>query len=179
MRVNRETESMLSGPWRIQMLGGLSLCQENRIITRFQTEKTGALLALLALFPHGYDSRERITGILWPEAPESDPGRNLRVALTSLRHQLEPVGVLKGSVLFADRNSVRLNREAVQTDVAEFEAALQQAQSAPDPVAQALHLTRALALYRGELLPGSYLDPILAARERLSNAYRKACLDLV
>ncbi|HLK55439.1 MAG TPA: tetratricopeptide repeat protein [Chthonomonadaceae bacterium] len=170
---------MLSGPWRIQMLGGLSLCQENRIITRFQTEKTGALLALLALFPHGYDSRERITGILWPEAPESDPGRNLRVALTSLRHQLEPVGVLKGSVLFADRNSVRLNREAVQTDVAEFEAALQQAQSAPDPVAQALHLTRALALYRGELLPGSYLDPILAARERLSNAYRKACLDLV
>ena len=36
------------GPWRIELFGRLRLRQEEREITRFQTERTAALLAYLA-----------------------------------------------------------------------------------------------------------------------------------
>ena len=57
---------------------------------------------------------------LWPEA-EPEAGRlRLRVALSALRRQLEPPGVTPGGVLIADRSTVRLNSEAVTTDVADW-----------------------------------------------------------
>src|SRR5258708_6117500 len=104
----QEAESMLTGPWRIEMLGGLRLRQGSRTITRFQTEKTGALLAWLALSPHHPLARLEINEMLWPDAPFDDPGKNLRVALSSLRHQLEPLPVPKGSILIANRINLSL-----------------------------------------------------------------------
>ena len=52
--------------------------------------------------------------MLWPES-YPDPGRNhLSVALSSLRHQLEPPGVPHGAILRADRFSVQLNPEPMK-----------------------------------------------------------------
>ena len=51
-------------PWRIEMLGGLTVVQGDRKITRFQTQKTGALLAYLALHPSKSHSREAIAEML-------------------------------------------------------------------------------------------------------------------
>ena len=39
---------MLTEPWRITLLGGLAAQHRERVVTRFQTYKTGALLAYLA-----------------------------------------------------------------------------------------------------------------------------------
>ena len=153
---------------RVEMLGGLRIVQAGRVITRFRTYKTGALLAYLAYFlrPH---PREALIELLWPDC-EPDAGRNsLSKALSSLRNQVEPPGVAPaGSVIVADRAFVGLNPDAVSTDVADFEAALRSAQRGGATLAL---LQQAAEHYRGELLPGHYEDWNLSERQRLVDAY--------
>ncbi len=68
-----------------------------------------------------------------------------------------------GTILVADRETVRLNPQVVQTDVAEFEMHLRTAnEDAP---------RQAIALYQGELLPAYYEDWILAERRRLAEGF--------
>src|SRR5438552_1189613 len=115
---------------RIQLLGGLRLRQGEQEIIHFRTHKTAALLAYLAYFLPRSHPREVLTELLWPES-DLDAGRHsLSVALSALRHQLEPPGIPDGAVLIADRFSVRLAPDAVTTDVSEFEAALRCASEA-------------------------------------------------
>ena len=145
---------MLTAPWRIEMFGGLRARQGDQSVERFRRGKEAALLAYLALFRQSH-AREQLADRFWPEA-DADAGRaSLRVALTSLRRRLEPPGTPQGSVLIADRTTVRLNSATFVTDVAQFEGALQAARS--DPLARVARLQEAISLYAGELLPG-YLD---------------------
>src|SRR5438552_12822810 len=105
--------------WRIEMLGWLRVVGDDRVITRFSTHKTGALLAYLAYHGHRSHPREELIELLWPDQP-LEAGRNrLRLALSSLRRQLEPPGIPSGAVLLADRHSVQLNPAVVATDVAQ------------------------------------------------------------
>src|SRR5689334_3009389 len=114
--------------WRIDLLGGLRLCQPDRVITRFRAQKNGELLAYLAHYRQRAHTREELIELLWPEC-DPDAGRNrLSTALSSLRHQLEPPGVPVGSVIQADRVTVRLNPAALSTDTEEFEAAVRSAE---------------------------------------------------
>ena len=83
---------------RIRLLGELSVQQGDRLITRFRTQKTGALLAYLAYHGHRLHAREELVELLWPDDP--DTGRHkLSVALSSLRQELEPPGVPDGAIL--------------------------------------------------------------------------------
>src|SRR6266700_3646127 len=112
--------------WSIQLLGGLSAHSPQRQVTRFRTQKAASLLAYLAIHP-APQPREVLLNLLWPEA-EPEVGRhNLSNALTFLRHQLEPPGIPPGTVILADRASVRLNPAALTTDVLQFESALRRA----------------------------------------------------
>jgi predicted ATPase len=153
--------------WHIHMLGALRAEHGELRITRFATSRTAALLACLALFPRREHSREELVKMLWPDS-EWEAGRlNLRVALASLRRQLEPPDVPAGSVLKADRETIRLEAAACRTDVADFEAALKIAARTADPLKKRLALDEALGLFGGELLPGFYNEWILEERERL------------
>lgn len=144
---------MLSMNWRIELLGGLRVRQEEQSVERFRRGKEGSLLAYLAFYPKQSHGREQLADRFWPD---SDAGRaNLRVALTSLRRRLEPPGTPQGTVLVADRTTVRLNPVTFVTDVVQFEGALQAAEA--DPSARVARLQEAVSLYTGELLPG-YLD---------------------
>src|SRR5262245_60851495 len=110
----------MDGPWRIELLGGLRATQRDRTITRFRTRKTGALLAYLAYHRNYAHPREELIDLLWPEC-DLEAGRNcLRVALSSLRRQLEPPGVPAGAVLVTDRGNVGVNPTASTSDVAVF-----------------------------------------------------------
>lgn len=112
--------------WTIQLLGGLSVDSPQRQITRFRTQKAASLLAFLAFYT-AFQPRETLCDMLWPEA-EPEVGRhNLSNALSFLRHVLEPPGVPPGTVILADRASVRLNPAAVRVDVIEFESELDKA----------------------------------------------------
>src|SRR6266511_4152171 len=95
--------------WRIEMLGGLrAICGET-VITRFRTQRTASLLAYLAYHTHRNHPREVLVEKFWPDC-EIDSGRhNLRLALSSLRHQLEPPDCPPGAVIVTDRSYARLN----------------------------------------------------------------------
>jgi len=155
--------------WRIELFGGLRALSGERVITRFRTHKTGALLAYLALFPSRPHPREALLELLWGDEPPEAARNALRVALSSLRRQMEPPGTPHGTVLVADRSKIQLNPLACATDVADFEAALE-ASSRPGTDETAA-LTRAVGLYRGDLLPEIYDDWTLGERERLAQAY--------
>lgn len=177
---------MLEQPWRIEMFGGLRARQGDRTIQRFQTVKTGALLAYLAYYPNRNHPRELLIDQLWPDV-DLDAGRmSLRTALASLRRQFEPPGTPAGSVLVADRVHVRLNPQVFTTDVADFEACLSAAKRAdsfeerigalPERIAA---LSKAVALYQGELLSGWYEDWVDSERERLADVFLNALDQLV
>src|SRR5207249_1373074 len=99
--------------------------------------------------------------------------------LSWLRRQLEPPGIPSGAVIVADRATVRLNPEAVTTDVAGFESALRSAERAASATERASHLAEAVEGYGGELLPGYYGDWVLQEREWLAERFFQALGQLV
>src|SRR5687768_9014046 len=114
----------LASKWRIELLGQLCAVRGEERITRFRTQKTGSLLAYLAYHLNRSHPRETIIEILWPGTDEKAGRNNLSMALSFLRHPLEPPGELAGSVLIADRSSVGLNPAAVTTDISAFQSLL-------------------------------------------------------
>src|SRR5438105_4866487 len=111
-------------PWKIELFGRLYARRDNLEITRFRTQKTGSLFAYLAFYSKRSHPREELTELFWPDDDPVARSNSFRVALTSLRRQLEPSEVTQGTVLIADRASVALHSSLCLTDVAEFEAAL-------------------------------------------------------
>lgn len=126
--------------WHLNFFGGLRASRQERTIERFRTQKTAALLALLAL--RGARSREDVCALLWPDASPEAARNSLSAALSALRRDLGD------NVVCADRISVALASSAFETDVSLFDEAL-----------KAGEVTRAVELYRGHLLPGFYEDP--------------------
>src|SRR5215469_3973030 len=102
----------MNQPCFIELLGGLQIQQGVRVITRFHTQKTGVLLAYLACFLKRSHPREELIELMWPDSDLKDGRASLRMALSSLRRQLEPPGTPFNSVLLADRLNVRLNPQA-------------------------------------------------------------------
>src|SRR5689334_18948759 len=136
--------------WRIELLGRLRVEGLNRSIVRFRTHKTGLLLAYLAYHSARSHPREELMDLLWPESDTEAARTNLRVALSSLRRQLEPPGVLSGSVLVTDYANVGLRPAAIQTDASDFMSAIRSASAAHDPSERIRSLSLAIELYRGE-----------------------------
>ena len=169
---------MLTERWQITLFGELKAQWGDRLVTRFPTAKTGALLAYLAYHPGRTHLRETLVTLLWPDStPEA--GRNsLRQALASLRRQIEPPGIPTAGVLLADRTTVCLHTGAIETDVAAFETALQTAAQASTEEDRRACLTRAVALYQGPLLPGHYEEWVLTEQERLAALYLQAVRQL-
>jgi DNA-binding SARP family transcriptional activator len=167
--------------WRIELLGGLRIVGETagdpadaRVYSRFETRKTGALLAYLAFYNRRLHAREHLIDMLWPENA-LEAGRNkLRLALAALRRQLEPPEAPAGRVLLADRSFVQLSPLAVTTDVAWFEQELEAAAVAADAAEAQRRLMGAIQRYQGELLPGQDERWILPERQRLMDAYHGA-----
>ncbi len=171
-----ESGNMLFEPWRVEMFGGLVGRQRGYVISRFRTRKTADLLAYLAFYRNRAHSREEIVEILWPDS-DLDSGRHsLRQALTSLRRQFEPPGTPAGSVLIADRSILRVDPAAITTDVSEFESLLGSITSDTPARDEAVTLSSADRLYRGDLLAGSYAEWIFPERDRLAEAHRSSLM---
>ena len=118
--------------WHIELFGGLRARQKDGETRRFQTSKTGALLACLAYHPRQSFGRDQLSELLWPDA-DMDSGRHsLRQSLLSLRNILEPPGIPAGSILLTTRTHVQLNFENILTDVLVFAAIVKQAKAAAD-----------------------------------------------
>src|ERR1019366_7793812 len=130
---------------RIELLGPIRLIRNDQAQARFATQKAESLLAYLALRT-GPHPRERVIDLFWPDMDLPDGRNNLSTTLVSLRRQLEPADVRRGSVLVTTHADIGLNPAAVTTDVAEFEQLLQQAAKTCGPMAPTV---RADLLERG------------------------------
>ncbi|MCC6443562.1 MAG: transposase [Armatimonadetes bacterium] len=165
--------------WQIRLLGTLSLQSGAQTILRFRTHKTGALLAYLAYHQGCLHPREVLVDLLWPDASWEEGRLRLRVALSSLRHQLEPPGVARGTVLQTHRSAVGVNPAAIATDVQVFETAINDARRAGQGPERILVLQQAVGAYGGKLLPGYYEDWIEPEQRRLEGLFLEAAGDLV
>jgi DNA-binding SARP family transcriptional activator len=141
--------------WRVTLLGNVGAARDGKTIARFESSRAVALLARLTLLPRKNHPREELSELLWPDADPTVGRRRLRHVLGTLRDALED-GLPAGSVLVADRNFVRVNPDAIGTDVAEFERAIERRDR-----------DAAARLHAGELLPGLYDDWIVDERLRL------------
>ena len=152
--------------WRVRLLGTFRAERQGEEVTRFSTQQTASLFAYLALYPRLH-SREEVAYQIWPEVVDGKKLRgNLSVALTALRKRLEPPSVTPGSVIEANRISVRLRAGSVTSDVTEFSATIKAAKQASAEKAPAIW-EAAARLYTGELLPGFYDEWVQQARRRL------------
>lgn len=159
---------------RILLFGDLRVVRDDLVLARFRTQKTAGLLAYLACDLHRSHRREALIELFWPDSDPED-GRNcLSVALSSLRRRLEPPGVPPGAVVLADRVRVQLNPAVVSTDAAEFEAALQAAESAEGEGPRVALLLEAVALYREPLLPAWHEAWLFPEQERLAGLFLDA-----
>lgn len=155
---------------RIELLGQLRLRVGDSDVTRFRTYKTGALLAYLAYHLGRPSPREELIEMLWPETSPDQSRNSLSQSLSSLRHILEPPGIASGTVLEAGRHTVRLLENSVETDVNEFKELAKIAEQArlrdelPRWDAKGC---QAVALFKGEFLPGLYEDWTISLRENL------------
>jgi DNA-binding SARP family transcriptional activator/tRNA A-37 threonylcarbamoyl transferase component Bud32 len=122
---------------RLYTFGGLSLTDGTEVVAA-QRHRL-ALLALLAVAGERGCTRDKLMAFLWPESPIEAARHGLQQLLYYLRRQAH-------GELFLGTDPLRLNPEAIGSDVAEFDAAL-----------AAGALSQAVALYRGPFLDGFYL----------------------
>ena len=102
--------------------------------------RTIALLAALAVAGEGGLSRDKLVGLLWPEADPERARHSLTQALYAAKRALE------AEDLFLVNADIRLNRDRITSDVQDLEAALESGDS-----------ERAVALYTGAFLDGFFL----------------------
>ncbi len=121
-----------------------------------------SLLAYLALRPGTAYRRERLAGLLWPDATDANARSYLRQALWRIRKALEAA---KRDYFLADDLTIVFDADAEHwLDV----AVLEREMTANSTIQE---LLECVAVYQGELLPGFYDEWIAPERERLQAIY--------
>lgn len=103
---------------RIFLLGPIAVLDAAGRIRTPRGKKTKALVALLALAPHGSRSRAWLRDKLWSDREEEQAAASLRQALCELRKALGPIA---RNVLLADTNTVSLDFDQLWVDVRALE----------------------------------------------------------
>jgi DNA-binding SARP family transcriptional activator len=127
-------------------------------------------------------TRDQLSGLFWPDLPDSQARRRLSQALWQVQTLLSEAG-LSSSYIQAGANTVRFNASAAYwLDVEEFEAATVAVKEAVTGAlvspAELARLSAAIELYRGDLLSGFYDDWLLVEQQRLRQVYFRALRDL-
>jgi DNA-binding SARP family transcriptional activator len=142
-----------------------------------RSSRTFALVAFLVAHAGPPQARQPIAGLFWPESTDAQALTNLRREL----HQLRQVLGDEPSLVVTSRDLCWRDTETCHVDVRIFdierEAALAAA-AADDGEGVVVHAARAIAQYRGELLPGGYEDWLLEVRSQLERQYVELC-DLI
>lgn len=153
--------------------------QDGRVISRFQTQKTAALLAYIALHKGRAFPREFIAELLWPDGDPTAIRNRLNQAVSSLRRQLHPPGSEPGYVIDADHAKIAINPRTIETDIEVFQAAMKRAQEADDEEVEMVALQEAIDVYGGDFLDGYYEEWALLERVRLADLYTSALSRLI
>ncbi|HEX5073150.1 MAG TPA: BTAD domain-containing putative transcriptional regulator [Gemmatimonadaceae bacterium] len=126
---------------RLVTFGGLSLESVNEAVLPRLSAQRLALLAVLAAEGEGdrHVSRERLTGLFWPDVDEERARHSLRQATYALRHDV-------GRDIIRSDFALSLDPSVITADVTEFRAALARGDRAA-----------AATIVRGPFLAGFYV----------------------
>lgn len=136
----------------IKTLGGLSITQNGRPLTRLASRKTEALLVYLACTRREI-SRELLAEMLWDDRTQQQAMANLRVVLSSLRKEASPFVIINRKMAAINPNT-KMTIDAIQLEQAGT-AALKQ--NGIQTAQQAKELNQALDRYKGDFLAGFFL----------------------
>ena len=120
--------------------------------------------------------REEIIEALWPDVEPRHGANQLRVALTHLRHVLEPERPARqpSPLLLTSGSTLAIARDRLDVDLDRFRRALARA-SAADDEAKSEALAEAVALYRGPLFADNPFEEwAQPPRDRLARQYLEA-----
>jgi DNA-binding SARP family transcriptional activator len=163
----------------IGLLGDFRIENGDAPIEGVDRPRLQSLLAYLLLHADAPQLRQHVAFIFWPDSSEAQARTNLRKQIYHLRHALPQ----PDRYLNADSKNVQWQPDAPFTlDVAQFEAQLaraKEAEASGEQQAERDAFAAAVALYKGDLLPGSYDDWVLTERERLSQQFIAALERLI
>lgn len=149
----------------IRFLGQMALHVDGRPV-ELASRPAQTLLAYLVLYAPRRQPRERLAGLLWPDADDASARQGLRNALWKLR------AAVGDAYLVSDKSSIGFAETAQWW--CDATALLAVEDSATDET-----LARTLDSYAGELLPGFYDEWIDLERERVSAAFERKIAALV
>jgi DNA-binding SARP family transcriptional activator len=159
-----------------RFLGEFSLIYEDRLLIGSISRRSQALLAYLILNRHTPQLRQRLAFQLWTDSTDTQARTNLRKALSHLRHTLP----LADQLLLIEAKTLQwLPRLPFTLDVAQFEEAVQSAQTASTPEIARSAFMQAISLYQGELLPNWDDEWLIPERERLRQLYLRTLEQLM
>jgi DNA-binding SARP family transcriptional activator/TolB-like protein len=163
------TDFRLASMLTFRAFGGACLTHESGALSGPASQRRRlALLALLSASPSGGMSREKVTGLLWPDSDGETARHRLGDALHALRKALGRDAILSVG------DELHLNPQVVQSDLSEFRRAL-----------GAGEWQTAVSLYRGSFLEGFFIPDASeferwmdVERERLAREFAQALTSL-
>ena len=158
---------------RVQLLGDFLLTRGDTPIASVNSPRLQSLLAYLILHRDAPQARQHLAFLFWPDTTETNARNNLRQLLFELRHAIPDAN----RFLDIEGATVQWRADAPFTcDVSDFQRAWANAERAQDARTA---LENAVALYRGDLLPGCYDDSIAPEREQLREQFIRALDKLI
>ncbi len=163
---------------RVWLLGGFRVSVGDRTVEEgaWRLRKASSLVKLLALAPRHRLHREQVMDLLWPDLGRRAASNNLRQALHSARHALEPDSPTASRYIASDDEALVLCPESsLWVDGEAFEQAARTARRSREPAAYEVAIT----LYTGELLPADRFEAWAEQhRRRLHETYLSLLLGL-
>jgi DNA-binding winged helix-turn-helix (wHTH) protein len=157
--------------WRLHLLGETQVIYDERVYKDIAPQEA-LLLGGLALAPKRSLSRSELMALLWDDEDYSEYlASRLRQTLYNLKTKLKKQ-FGSDSLLSTSKETVSLAPDVV-IDVIEFEAAIAASKKAADLTSIEAHLTKAIQLYSGKLLP-QHPYRLDEKRERLAEDYCEA-----
>lgn len=145
---------------KVYLLGQFNVVRNDEVV-EIPSRPAQSLLAYLMLTAGTAHRREKLAGLLWPEASEENARSNLRHALWRLRKAI-------GSEYFiTDKISAAFYADSEYWLDAKLLARQVEEKTSPR------ELVDTVSVYGGELLPGFYDDWVVLERERFRALYEK------
>jgi DNA-binding SARP family transcriptional activator len=156
----------------IRLFGDLEVRRDGRIVDVIESPRARELIARVILAGGSAMDRQRLAFETWPDSTEAQARTNLRHVLHNLRGAHPE---LAGRLVVTPASLAWPDDPGCRVDVAEFEAELARARRCAEGSDEALaHWKAAIALYRSDLLPGSYADWAIDRRAELRAECRQA-----
>ena len=134
----------------ISLFGHFQVNLDQKPVTGFEANKVRALLAYLAVEVKNAHSREKLSGMLWPDIPDGSAYANLRFALSNLRKAIGDHNVQPPFLLITS-DALQFNQNSnFELDVHMFTEKI----DSPS-IEQMQH---AVSHYRGEFLEGFAIE---------------------